>query len=445
MHLLKLSPRRRGARLVALLAGALVVVGALGATGAAAANYSNKISCVPSTVQSGQAAHCLATIGSSGPAPTGQLHFATLGFMELGGNGECTLVKVSEHQSFCSISVRGTVAEQAVLDSEYFDSTGLRHDDQLRFNTLPGKVEVHCNPTDPVAGDPFECEAFVPDTAGAPHPGGKVRFSAIVSPVLGGTASIAPECTLRPLAKGSGCTVTGTTRRELGNVYGVFAEYEGDDAHPADYGSWILEVKASHYTATTIECETLTPVAKVFQSCDVTVRNTEATGGAPVGEVGGLGGYCTVQPVGPQESRCTMARVAVSEAGKPNTFTETFEGRGGEAWEYSVGELTLYPIAGHRTSTAFSCPTVPAGQTTACTATVTDLDAAGGAPTGKVFIGNYWDVPEISCRLSPAAAANTAACTIPLVAPHGSVVKVANYSGSLVQAPSLVQAYLTGT
>ena len=214
---------------------------------------------------------------------------------------------------------------------------------------------------------------------------------------------------------------------------------------------------AKHPTSTSVSCSpTTVPVAQPT-TCMATVTDIAASGAStPTGSVtfssdtsGGSfssSGPCDLSPTGTAgQASCSVSYTPGQVGSGSQTITASYGGDDVRAFSSASTTLTVtIPASARSTSTSMSCfpDTVPAGQPTTCTATVTD-SATGTAitPTEYVdFSSSGGSFPSSgSCDLSPIPTlVGQAWCSLsytPERVGSGSQI-TASYGGDSTHAPS---------
>ena len=229
------------------------------------------------------------------------------------------------------------------------------------------------------------------------------------------------------------------------------------DVYVADSGNNRVEKfgDQTDSTSTTVSCSPSTVAVGQTTSCTATVTDT-ATGGAstPTGSVsftsdtaGGSfssSGSCTLTGTGTAGQASCSASYTPGQVGSGSHGIAASYG-GDPTHGISSGQTTV-AVTTRSTSTSVSCSpsTVAVGQTTSCTATVTDI-AAGTAstPTGSVSFtsdtagGSFSS--SGSCSLSPTGTAGEVSCAVsytPGQVGSGTHTITANYGGDSAHATS---------
>jgi hypothetical protein len=182
-----------------------------------------------------------------------------------------------------------------------------------------------------------------------------------------------------------------------------------------------------HTTATSVKCSPQSFLVGQSTTCTATVKDEASSGAtAPTGTVGfktsGEGSFsgeakCTLEKLTTNSSSCSV-KYTPSEATKQKERTDTItaEYEGDETHETSE-EATTVTVLTHETATGVNCSpsSFLLGQSTTCTATVTDTASSGAtAPTGTVAFktsGEGGFSGEAKCTLGPPTT-NSSSCSV---------------------------------
>jgi Calx-beta domain-containing protein len=329
----------------------------------------------------------------------------------------------------------------------------------------PTATNVTCAPaTVPVAG-PTTCTATVTDTGAgtATTPQGIVTFSLGSDPDGDAGTFVPLTCTLTGGSGGiNSCSVSYVPTARGDGTHAIGASYAPTGvAHSAssDPSPFQLAVLA-RTTATTLACPASTP-ANTPATCMVTVKDTDAGAASP--PVGTVDFTVSAQPSGSTATAapdpCTLAPDATTVATDDSTCMVTFTAN-------TVGNYTLQgayqpapasvhagstgsdtiEVTARTTNTEVTCTpsSFQAGDSTTCTATVSDTDdAPRSTPAGTVT----WTSSEStgafvpsSCVLqstNPLDAAAPASCSVTYSSTKASQQTItASYGGSPIHEAS---------
>ena len=425
------------------------------------------VSCTPGTVAVGASTTCTATVTDTGTGtpttPQGTVTFSLEPDLD-GDAGNfvpmtCTLTGGSGATNSCSVTYTptargdethsiGATYAPAGTHSASSDPTPF----QLTVTARRTSTTLDCPGSTP-ANTPITCTVTVRDTdAGSRSaPLGTVDAEITSSP-SGSTATVTDCATLAPAGDGESSTCTVTFTANAVGSYGLRAAYQPAPAsvHAASSGTDSINVTA-RTTSTTLDCPASTP-ANTPATCTVTVRDTDtAPRSTPLGSVdlevtsqpGGSSATvtdCALTPAGGESSSCT-ATFSGNALGS-YTLSATYMPAPASVHATSSGTDTIQ-VTARTTFTSVTCTpsTFEAGETTSCTATVTDTDAApSSTPTGSVA----WTSDEATgafvpnpCILAPTATVGVARCTVAYSSTKASQQTItASYEGDLIHQPS---------
>ncbi len=282
-----------------------------------------------------------------------------------------------------------------------------------------------------------------------------------------GSFSGAP-CTLQGSGVSASCSVSYTPTGVGTGSHTITASYGGDmlgqghGAHQPSSGSQPVSV-SFRSSATLVSCVPVRVAVGNATTCTATVTDT-ATAGTPITPTGPIvfsvlkpdtglgrfsgGGQCTLQGSG-KSATCSVTYTPTAVGDGIHTILATYNG---DAAHFGGLERTafqfLFVISAHPTSISVSClpSTVAGGNSTTCTATVTDIETGGQlTPSGTVGFtssaqGSFSGAP---CRLSGSGA--SAGCSVtftPAAAASGSQTITASYGGDATHAGSSGEAEL---
>jgi hypothetical protein len=279
------------------------------------------------------------------------------------------------------------------------------------------------------------------------NPTGTISFSSPGS----GAFSASAKCTLvaSTTAGVSSCSVTYTPSAvETGHT--ISASYPGDGNYAKSSGASVPLTVTTRTTATTVACTPASIGVNATSECEATVTdNNPGTASTPSGTVqfssNGSGSFtpassCTLAAVSTGVASCAVSYIPSTIGTGTHTITA---GYGGDVTHATSSGETPLTVTTRTTSTALSCSpaNVGAGATTACKATVTDVNAGTViTPTGSVTFsasGTGSFTPG-SCTLA-AGAAGTASCSVnfsPAAVGTGSQTITGGYAGDANHASS---------
>ena len=301
-------------------------------------------------------------------------------------------------------------------------------------------MAVSCSPPEVVFGEAGPtCTATVTDIdTGRPLPPvGSVAFTSW----LGRNVIFGSSCTLSGSGASATCHVTFAAGTPA--VYGLLASYAGDGVHTVANARTTLRL-ALRATSATLACAGTPLVVGRPTGCTATV--TDISPGAimtPGGEVtfGGtandhfIDNPCRLSGSGATAS-CGVIEMPTAIGTGSHTITATYAPA---PWivdhvhKPSGGSITVPVIDASSTSLTCAQTTLGVGQTTACTASVSDpAPAQASTPTGTVtFIGAESDTfAGNPCRLSAGSPPN-ASCQV-------------NYTPTVGQGPHTIIARYSG-
>jgi hypothetical protein len=406
-----------------LLALVLALASVFGATGSAAASTNVSLNCIPQTVAAGGTTNCLAVVSSTGITPAGNVSFDATGYGNF-GPGQCKLNPTGSGYAFCSLPVKTTVPGLQAIYASWNDGTHPAGSAGTGLNVTPnGSIHVECSPEIGFIDDLAICEALVPSSRDASaSPTGTIQFAAQYPGVSGlDPGPIDASCVLQEFTGGSRCSVAFLP--EVEGPIAIVANYGGDGLYPANRGFQIYNVREKHSVTITVGCDNLAPVLFNPITCTTTVRNEEASGGAPTGTVelenekegtfpGPSGHFCDLKAADPKsgESSCQI-QFAPNVVG-PQTLEAVF--KGSSHFEFGREAIQIEPVAGHKTATKVTCTQSHGTSPGICTATVTDTGASPVAPEGKVTFRGPFEVKfgAEACQLTPTATAGVSQCGV---------------------------------
>jgi Ca2+-binding RTX toxin-like protein len=302
-----------------------------------------------------------------------------------------------------------------------------------------------------VVNQPTTCTATVTDTeaSGPSTPSGTVSFTA--APTGSGVFDLS-SCTLAAGAGASAhCSVTYTPTALATGSQTITASYGSDATHAASDGSQTVGV-GQRSASTDLSCSPNPVAVDAPAACTATVTDdSPGTPSTPTGSVGGFdsngsgsfgGGPCDLAQTGPGVATCSFSYTPSAIGTGSQTLSAQYGGDSTHAGEILSSGFVFLGVSTRSTSTSVSCSpaTVIFGQSTTCTATVTDT-AAGTAstPSGAVRFGSS-DPGSFSgspCTLSGSGA--SASCSVTYTqnaVDSGSPTITAGYGGDTIHATS---------
>jgi hypothetical protein len=406
------------------------------------------VDCPPSTPANSPLACTVTVTDTASGTKTAPL--GTVGFSTSGPAGStstvtpnpCTLAPTGSSTSTCMVSFNADKLGSYTITGTYTPAAGSIHaassgSDTVQVIARTTTTTVDCPASTP-ANSPAMCTVTVTDVASGTKssPLGSVGFTTTGGPA-GSSSSITPNpCTLAPSSgSASSCMVTFNADRP--GSYTVTGSYSpaADSIHAASTGVDTIEVVA-RTTSTTVDCPDATP-ANSPAMCTVTVTDiASGTKSPPLGTVAfsvsggpaaGSTSSVTPNPCDLTASSTSSSSCTVSfNANVPGsyTITATYRPASDSIHSTSSGSDTV-TVTKRSTMTTVDCtpPTVPAGVSTTCTATVTDNETGTPiTPTGTVSFtsnGSGSFSPAASCTLT--GAGPTATCSVTYTpAPVGS-------------------------
>ena len=392
-----------------------------------------EIVCAPGTVEVvNELSTCTARVTdiTANPIPlTGDVTFSSSSAQHgFPGGATCTLIGTGDGRTAtCSVSYKAEAAGDDTItgsypgDDDHFASTGsflLR-----AVEGHPTQTLLECGP-DPVdAGTPATCTATVSDLGAVNRtsPTGEIAFETD-SP---GDFS-APRCELEPAGRGAASCevdylpdVVQSGHHLLGAAYRPDDEDHAGSSDTFDLG--VTEEGDKHLTVTTIECTPDPVEVGSVANCTATVRDNTGPGATPPsGRVSFTAdppgqfvpNPCNLEPAGPDSASCEVEfNPSVVQSGV-HRLKATY-GRGqshfssSDTFDLGVFEEAEGGGKKHLTTTTLACvpDSIAAGESTLCTATVTDSAADGRTvPTGAVilFSGGPGNFAQLQCDLEPA-------------------------------------------
>ena len=313
-------------------------------------------------------------------------------------------------------------------------------------------TSISCSPLTVRVGTSTSCTVAVTDTdSGTPvAPTGTVGFATDGSENFAGT-----PCTLSGTGATAICQVTYTPTAVGSGQHTITASYDGDGTHTVSSQQTVVLV-TGRATSTTVSCTP--PSTLILQSTTCTATVTDTDVGTPISPTGSIAfatnksgrlspGSCTPAGSGASSS-CQVVYMPTAVGNGQHTITASYPGDNVHAAGSGQTVLQVLPRA---TITTLSCQqsTLSVGQSTMCTATVTDTaPGTPNTPAGTVRVyGNKTDgFTGSPCTLSGRGA--TASCQVtytPTALGDGQHTITASYSGGGTHSSSHGQTIITVT
>jgi Bacterial Ig-like domain (group 3) len=431
------------------------------------------LTCVLGSVEADHQSRCTATVTGTTTAPTGRVRFTT------DDPGDFTPIScelenpVDDHAS-CAVDYTPDEATPTLhlLKATYTGTTEHAFSEDTFDLTVTEdgsggggggggesnstSTTLNCVPDDAILGGGSVCTAIVEGTADADRsaPTGIVGLTADSAGVFSNI------CTLAPIGQDKArCQAVYEPDPNLAEIgeHELFAEYEGDEDHETSETTAQITVagpSGGHDTATALECEPSTVILGGVSICTVTVRDLGPDPAVPGGGVffasdsGGdfSTGGCLLFAVGQGEARCQLIYKPFQDDPAVHRITAVYPGNASHEPSINSDLVNVEPPnGGHRTTTALECQPiiVSVGDTTTCTATVTDEDDDPTDPTRAVVFASDspggFDVG--GCQLEPPDGDGQATCEFtyrPLEVGTGTHQISAAYEGDNGHVPSPV-------
>ena len=408
------------------------------------------LDCEPPSVMANVSTTCTASVidndGTTQNVPTGTVSFANGSNGAFGSGGTCTLSPVSgqTNEASCEVPYTPAQAGSPLVTASYGGSASdaaSMGSENVTVSSRSTSSAIACQPSSLPATTSTTCTATVTDTAGsgtAGSPDGTVAFS---DGGAGGAFGSGGTCTLAPAAANqSSCSATYTPASPGSPV--VTASYGGSATYDSSSNQATLTVGSPPpppaTTSTAVTCSPSPVTVTQTTTCTLTVSNTSGSS-SPDGSVqftyspGGLlaGTNCSLTSSGTGQSSCSV----LFTPGQPGNLTITATYAGDASFGSSQGMAAL-EVDARTTSTVLACqPTaLSVGQTTACTATVTDTDQNGTASVPDGTVGFTSDTagdfaPNTTCTLAPAGS-HSSSCSLTLApSTAGNRMLTASYGG----------------
>jgi large repetitive protein len=428
---------------------------------------STSVSCT-SPVSVNQASSCTVTVtdtqsAGTKTAPDGSVSFTNTGSGSF-SSPSCTLVHATSSTSTCSVnytpSARGTGSHTVKASYTANDDVHANSADNtgsaITVNLRTTSTSLSCTPSGVVVNQATTCTASVTDTAGsgATTPAGTVTFSS-------NSTHGSFNSTSCPLVAGS-CSVTYTPSAKDGGTHTITASYSpsgsSNDVHAGSTSSGFGVSVSLRSTSTSVSCLPSSVVVNQTTTCTATVTDTAGPGATtPAGTVS----FSSDGPGSFSSSSCPLVAGTCSVTYTPSaqgtgthsiTAAYSPSGSSNDVHSGSTSSTFAVTVGRRATQTSVSCAPV-VGQinaSTTCTATVTDVDPAGGKlpPSGSVTFtsdgSGTFTPPNATCTLTTASSSSST-CNVTYKATSADVANInASYGGSAVHLPSGTSA-ATGT
>src|SRR2546427_3863131 len=243
-----------------------------------------------------------------------------------------------------------------------------------------------------------------------------------------GTGTTGDNSTLAPqtAATSTLIDIQGFVYWDPSNLNQQWHSFNGWEIHPVT--GWTLSGGGTHPTSTAASCSPSSLAVSVSATCTATVTDTSGTPITPAGTVsfsvpGVTGSFSPFS--------CTLASGSCSVSFTPSsagnaTITGVY---GGDSAHSGSSGKTTVTVSKRATSTSVACApsTVVVGQSTSCTASVTDTSpGTASTPTGMVTF-----TPGGTCTLASGSCSISITPTV-----VGTLSVSANYGGDSTHGPS---------
>jgi hypothetical protein len=405
------------------------------------------LSCSPNPVQVKGVSHCEATVVDTGPsgasAPSGDITFTSDSkgnfpiscILHPTGDGKSASCAVDYIPAEVQSGHHGLTATY-LGDAVHGPSAG-----EFSLEVNPEGSEngtttlLSCEPATAGVGSSVQCSARVDNTVlGASAPTGIVHFH---TADLG--AFSPADCTLQPAEDGktaSCLTRVKYTPSALGNgTHLLEGTYPGDGRHTSSTGSFSMKVVpptgSAHGTKTTLSCTPGTVEVKHPSHCKATVEDTVgAAATSPTGKVAfasdSNGAFaakeCALAETGDGKSAsCTVDYTPAAVGSGSHQLTAAYSS---DAFHLSSSGETSLKVnveggGGEKdaTKTTLACnpASLAVGDSSICTATVTDEAGTPSTPRGNVSFSHSNEgvfSPQASCVLIAAGDGKSATCQL---------------------------------
>ena len=431
------------------------------------------LSCDKLHLQAGESASCVARVQDEAThgftTPKGQVKLANNGAAGVFTGGEtCPLTEGVATEAKCEFTyranARGSVAHSLTGsykgDPGHAESTSAALVIDVAEATVPlnqTKTTLRCNAAALQAGESTRCTATVKNE-GSSTQGltGQVNFTNNGAP---GTFTEGSSCNI-PAGAGTeaSCEVAYRANARGSGSHAINATYAGDGAH-ASSPSTAVNIAVSeaatplNETKTMLSCEKTSLKSGQSTKCKAKVKDEAQSATALTGTVrftngnapGTFTGSPCQLPTGSTEASCEVTYQADGAGSGSHKITGTYSGDsshfGSESAPVSIGVSSTQVTS---TQTALTCQnaTLTAGQSTTCTATVSNEGGGGEVPGGEVSFSNGGAPGGFTG--SPCQLNNQASCEVTYTpsdrgeAPHAIT---ANYKGDDNHAESTSSAF----
>src|SRR2546425_473890 len=447
---------------VVLFGGANPVLGYSGDTWtwgpvAGTKTTSTSLLCFLTTIDIGQTSECQVYVydssGTGTSTPTGTILLSQTGIStgaSFAGN-PCTLTAPQGGAATCSVTFSSTSTGVASItavysgDTGYAASTSTSVDVTVTIAAHQTTAAISCSPNPVLAGVYSTCTATVTDTSTsrATTPTGQVTMS-FQSPA-GGKAN--ELCTLSGTGATASCS--GTIAYLAAFTANIQAAYAGDTGPPAHYGSTgsTILTATARPTTTTLTCIPASVNTGSATTCTASVTDNApiSTGLSlpPTGTVGfttsGTATFatsCTLVAVTTATALCSVTYTPTGTSARTDTITANYVGDSTHATSSYTFSLDVTSSL-DSTSTTVSCTPsrIVLGQTSSCTATVTDTSTSPTMPTGTVAF-------QAACYYTCTASFTASPCTLTAGTTLGTATCIAP---AIFSSTSIGAASVTGT
>src|SRR3989454_4349898 len=418
---------------------------------------STSLLCFLATIDIGQTSECQVYVydssGTGTSTPTGTVLFSQTGIStgaSFTGN-PCTLTAPPGGAATCSVAFSSTSTGVARItavysgDTGYAASTSTSVDVTVTIAAHQTTAAISCSPNPVLAGVYSTCTATVTDTStsGATTPTGQVTMS-FQSPA-GGKAN--ELCTLSGTGATASCS--GTIAYLAAFTANIQAAYAGDTGPPAHYGSTgsTILTATARPTTTTLTCIPASVNTGSATTCTASVTDNApiSTGLSlpPTGTVGfttsgttTFATSCTLVAVTTATALCSVTYTPTGTSARTDTITANYVGDSTHATSSYTFSLDVTSSL-DSTSTTVSCTPsrIVLGQTSSCTATVTDTSTSPTMPTGTVAF-------QAACYYTCTASFTASPCTLTAGTTLGTATCIAP---AIFSSTSIGAASVTGT
>src|SRR2546422_805604 len=418
---------------------------------------STSLLCFLTTIDIGPTSECQVFVydssGTGTSAPSGTILFSQTGIStgaSFAGN-PCTLTAPQGGAATCSVTFSSTSTGVASItaiysgDTGYAASTSTSVDVTVTIAAHQTTATISCSPNPVLAGVYSTCTAIVTDTStsGATTPTGQVTMS--VQLPAGGKAN--ELCTLSGTGATASCS--GTIAYLAAFTANIQAAYAGDTGPPAHYGSTgsTILTATARPTTTTLTCIPASVNTGSATTCTASVTdNRPISTGLSLPTTGTVGfttsgtttfaTSCTLVAVTTATALCSVTYTPTGTSARTDTITANYVGDSTHATSSYTFSLDVTSSL-DSTSTTVSCTPsrIVLGQTSSCTATVTDTSTSPTMPTGTVAF-------QAACYYTCTASFTASPCTLTAGTTLGTATCIAP---AIFSSTSIGAASVTGT